>query len=323
MRYVHRLLGGPLTFVRLSRHTTFIVGGLALSSLVLARPVLISFGVRVERPENLPAMEKDMSDWLHNLPVAWMALVVFVATYLVAGGIYGVVMALAGGERARTFKAMSPGMLPPLGIIFGLFVAFLAAQVWSDFDRAQAAVNHEASALRAVVLLIASFPGEPEARMRSLVRRQIEEAAMQEWPSMYRHRATLTMIPASLAEALQLTLALTPRGDGQVAAQRQILVSLENALDARRQRIIVSGSIVNWVKWTSVLLQAVCTLLAIAMVHSDNRITAAIAMAIFATGVAVSVVLIASHNGPFSGEISVGPDLLLQVMPEERIPTGP
>lgn len=124
-----------------------------------------------------------MSDWLHNLPIAWMAFLVFVATYLVAGGIYGVVMALAGGERARTFKAMSAGMLPPLGIIFGLFVAFVAAQVWGDFDRAQTAVNREASALRAVVLLIASFPEEPEMRMRALVRRHIEEAAMQEWPA--------------------------------------------------------------------------------------------------------------------------------------------
>lgn len=262
-----------------------------------------------------------MSDWLHNLPVAWMALLVFVATYLVAGGIYGVVMALAGGARARTFKAMSPGMLPPLGIIFGLFVAFLAAQDWSDFDRAQMAVNREASALRAVVLLIASFPGEPETHMRALVRRHIEEAAMQEWPAMSRQRATLTMIPAPLAEALQLTLALTPRGDGQVAAQREIIASLQNALDARRQRIIVSGSTVNWVKWTAVL-QAICTLIAIAMVHSDNRATAAIAMGLFATGVAVSVVLIASHNAPFTGEISVGPDLLLQVMPEERIPAS-
>ena len=28
-------------------------------------------------------------------------------------------------------------MLPPLGIIFGLFVAFTAAQVWSDNDRAR------------------------------------------------------------------------------------------------------------------------------------------------------------------------------------------
>lgn len=263
-----------------------------------------------------------MSDWLHNLPVAWMALLVFVATYLVAGGIYAVVMALAGGERARTFKAMSPGMLPPLGIIFGLFVAFVAAQVWGDFDRAQTAVNREASALRAVVLLIASFPGEPETHMRALVRHHIEEAAMQEWPAMSRHSATLTMIPARLAEALQLTLALTPRGDGQVAAQREIITSLQNALDARRQRIIISGSTVNWVKWTAVLLQAICTLLAIAMVHSDNRATAAIAMGLFATGVAVSVVLIASHNAPFTGDISVGPDLLLQVMPEERIPVS-
>src|SRR5262245_45203027 len=29
------------------------------------------------------------------------------------------------GERGRAFKAISPGMLPPLGIIFGLFVAFI------------------------------------------------------------------------------------------------------------------------------------------------------------------------------------------------------
>jgi hypothetical protein len=33
--------------------------------------------------------------------------------------------------------------------------------------------------------------------------------------------------------------------------------------------------------------------------------------------VAVAVLLIAYHNRPFTGEISVGPDLLLQVMPEE------
>ena len=99
-----------------------------------------------------------MSDWLHNLPVAWMALVVFGLTYLVAAAIYAVVTVLAVGERARSFKAVSPGMLPPLGIIFGLFVAFNADQVWSDNDRAAAAVSREASALRSVEILAASFP---------------------------------------------------------------------------------------------------------------------------------------------------------------------
>jgi hypothetical protein len=256
-----------------------------------------------------------MIDSLHNLPVVWMAFVVFGATYLSAGVICWVVMALAVGERARAFKGISPGMLPPLGIIFGLLVFFVASQVWGDVDRAKTAVNREASALRAVILLAHSFPGEPETRLHTLVRRHITETVTREWPMMARHRATLTIAPVELAEALQLTLALAPLGEGQVAAQRELAASLQNALDARRQRIMISQSSVNWVKWTALLLQAMCTLIAIAMVHSDNRLAAALAMGLFATGVAVCLVLIASHNRPFTGEISTGPDVLLQVMP--------
>ena len=82
-----------------------------------------------------------MRDWLHNLPVVWMTLAAFVATYLLAGMIFAGVNLLARGERARVFKSISPGMLPPLGILFGLFVAFTAAQVWSDIDRANAGVR--------------------------------------------------------------------------------------------------------------------------------------------------------------------------------------
>jgi hypothetical protein len=43
--------------------------------------------------------------------------VVFAITYLVAGGIFAVIMALAKGERSRVFKQVSVGLLSPLGII--------------------------------------------------------------------------------------------------------------------------------------------------------------------------------------------------------------
>jgi multisubunit Na+/H+ antiporter MnhC subunit len=72
------------------------------------------------------------------------------------------------------------------------------------------------------------------------------------------------------------------------------------------------------VKWAAILLQGFCALVAIAMVHSDNRLTCAIALMIFATGIAVSVLLIAAYSRPFTGEISVGPDLLQQVIASER-----
>ena len=80
-----------------------------------------------------------MSDWLHNLPVLWMSLLVFGFTYLVTAAIYVAVSVFAVGERARSFKAISPGLLSPLGIIFALFVAFTASQVWTDTEKAKGA----------------------------------------------------------------------------------------------------------------------------------------------------------------------------------------
>jgi hypothetical protein len=141
---------------------------------------------------------------------------------------------------------------------------------------------------------------------------------------MARRRVTLAMIPTSLAQALQTTLALPPQGEGQVAAQRKIVDALEIALDARRQRILVSQTEVSWVKWLSLLIQAICTLAAIAMVHSDNRKTAGFAMGLVSTSVAVCILLIAAHDRPFTGENGVPPTALPQVQPDASVAkTGP
>jgi hypothetical protein len=246
-----------------------------------------------------------------------MALVVFLATALVAMAIYVGVLALATGDRAQAFKAVLPAVLTPLAVVFGLLVGFLAAQVWSEADRASAAVIREASALRTIVVLAGSFPKEREAHIRAFVRRHIQEAVSQEWPAMARQRATLTMLRASDAEALQVILSLVPESDAQAFAKREMAAALQSALEARRQRIDISRSTINWVKWTGVMLPALLILLTIAILHSDNRKAGAIAIAIYSISLAACVVLIASHNRPFTGEISVGPDLLLQVMPRQ------
>ena len=181
-----------------------------------------------------------------------------------------VVSALAVGERARSFRSVSPGLLPPLGIIFGLFVAFTAAQVWTDNEKARAEIDREASALRSAVILANSFPKAPEVQLRELIRRYIADIATQE--AMAHRSATLRAIPGVLVEALQMTLALMPNSEGQKTAQREIVTALETALDARRQRLMISQSQVNLLKWSCLLIPALCTLVAIAMVHSDNKL---------------------------------------------------
>jgi Protein of unknown function (DUF4239) len=166
-----------------------------------------------------------------------------------------------------------------------------------------------------VVLLDRAFPGKPKTRMDALVRRHIRDVLDKEWPAMAHHQATLTVIPAPLAQGLQVAIGLSPRTEGQKTAQRGIVDSFQSAFDARRQRIIVSESSVNWVKWAGVILVALLTLIAIAFVHSDNRLTAALAVGLFSAAVAVSLMMIAAQERPFSGQFAVRPDVLIQVMP--------
>ena len=261
-----------------------------------------------------------MSHWLFHLPVVWMTVVFLAATSLVTWAIHLVIMRLATGDRLRAFKGISPGILPPLGILYGLLVAFLATQVWTDQQRAHDAVNREASALRAVVLLSARYPAPTEQQLRALVGRHIQEAATVEWPAMATQSLELKQPSAALVEALGLALALTPQQEAQALAQRETVRALQEALDARRQRIIISRSTINWVKWWGLILEAILALVAIGLVHSDNRFTASLAMGTFATAAAVAALMVASHARPFSGEVSVGPDVLLQVMPENGAP---
>ncbi|TGZ37415.1 DUF4239 domain-containing protein, partial [bacterium M00.F.Ca.ET.162.01.1.1] len=102
---------------------------------------------------------------------------------------------------------------------------------------------------RSAVVLASSFPGEPEARLLALVRSYIEETTSREWPLMAESAATLTIIPPALNEALRTTLALAPANPGQEIAQREMTRALEDAFEARRQRVLVSSAQVNPTKW--------------------------------------------------------------------------
>ena len=57
---------------------------------------------------------------------------------------------------------------------------------------------------------------------------------------MAHHRATLSNLPTALTEALDDTLTLEPADTSQRIAQAEMVHAIRTALDARRQRIVVS-----------------------------------------------------------------------------------
>lgn len=257
-----------------------------------------------------------MSQWVHELPVAWIGVFVFaVVALLVAIVYFAVVVRLAAGRHGPSLQSVSGSMLPPLGIVFALIVGFLAAGVWGDTDDAKDAVSSEASALRAIVLLSAQLPDSTATELRGLVRQQIQEAVAHEWPEMQKQDATLAAIPTALAKAQDLTLRFSPDTPGQIEAQKELGMRLGQALDARRQRIIISESRVNAVKWFGVLALSLVMLIAIACVHSGNRRGALLALTLFGVASAVVLTMLVAQDEPFTGHLGQSPELLEEVMP--------
>jgi hypothetical protein len=258
------------------------------------------------------------STWLHSLPIWQMALVAFGATFLAGAIVYLIVERLAGTRRGASFKAISPGLLSPIGVIFGLFIAFTAAQVWNDTARADLAVDTEAGALRSVVVMSAVLPEQAQTELRRLVRGYIQYTVATEWPLMAEGSVTLNISPPTLNDAIQFTLALPVTTPGQQTAQREVAASLEKALEARRERILISRSEVNGVKWACLSFLAICLLFAIAFVHCADGLTSAVAMGLFSAALATTILLILAHDRPFTGQIALTPEPLLQVMPAAR-----
>lgn len=262
-------------------------------------------------------MGSAISDWFFSLPVVpWMAVVVFAAIYLIAASIFWIVTRLAVDDRARAFKAISPGMLSPLGIIFALLLVFIANPVWSNFDQAKRAVATETGALRGIVIIARGLPAEQENRLRTFISEHVNEAVNVDWPAMAKGRATLAnnSIPTFI-KAMEFTRSLKPQDEAQQMAQREILTDWEQVRNARRDRFLISQAEVSSIKLAALLLIALCVLTATALVHSDNRITCGLALGIFATAMAMSMLLIAAYNKPFTGDYSIGPQLLEEVLP--------
>jgi len=247
-----------------------------------------------------------MMEWLLHLPVVWMAFIIFATIYAIAALVFWSATRLTG-ERSRL---VDPGILSPLGVVFGLLIVFTAAQVWGDLAQANSAVADEASAVRDVILLANALSERDKSRLRELMERHIDVSETEEWPAMAKGQAAIAT-PTALREALREALSFATVDDTQKTAKSEVINALQKALDARRKRIVISQTTISWVRWFGLLVTGLCVMLGIAFAHLDNRRNCRVALALFATGMAASVLIIASYGRPFNSTIS--PQLLLEV----------
>jgi Protein of unknown function (DUF4239) len=252
--------------------------------------------------------------WLESQSTAVIVLLLFAICYALGAIVFFAVKTISRRPIAEQLNATTPVMLTPLAVIAGLLIAFLASRVWSNLDRATTYVAQEASAIRQSVLLSDALPDDTRTAVRTALKQYLRFIETDDWPAMAQDRANLRRIPAGLPDAMKALLSFSPAAPEQQLAQERAVIAIEQALEARRYRIVLSQATISPIQWLVIFLLDTLILLTIAFVHLNRPATAVVNLVIFSTAVACCLVLLMVHDRPFAaGGITLQPHALRDV----------
>ncbi len=131
---------------------------------------------------------------------------------------------------------------------------------------------------------------------------------------MAQGRASLRRLPPGLPMAIRSLVSFTPAAQGQQIAQQRAVVAITKALEARRNRILISKAVIAPIQWIVILTLDALLLVTLAMVHLDRPAAAVSSMFVLSTAIAVSLILLMVYDRPFSsGGITLQPDALREI----------
>ena len=256
-----------------------------------------------------------MIHWIESQSTPVITVIVFALSYVIAAAVFGVTAALAHRPVAEQLKAVSPVTLTPLAVILGLLIAFLASRVWDNAGHASDYVGQEAGALSKVVLFANALPPDVRAKVRTAIAQHVDFVVAQDWPAMAAEHADQRAEPLGLTGALATLLSFTPAQPEQLLAQQRAVAAVEQAFEARRNRLRLSEAEIAAVQWGVVLILALLIKITIAMIHIDKRIAMAATLFIFSTAVAACLVLLMENDRPFAaGGITLTPAAFREIV---------
>jgi len=254
--------------------------------------------------------------WLESQSTEIISLVVFGFIYLAAAIIFVVAARAPRASVREELRTVTPGVLSPLGAILGIMIAFLAARVWANVDRAEEYVTQEISALRQAALIVKSLPPDVRDRFQAGVKDHLKFIVSDEWPAMSEERATLGSNPAPLENAMSALLSFAPSQTNEQLGQSRALISAEEALKYRRYRIWLSQAKIEPIQWIVICLVAALIMVTIASIHVEKKWAMATSLFAFSSAIAICLVLLLDYDHPFGhGDFSITPTQYIEAMP--------
>jgi hypothetical protein len=250
-----------------------------------------------------------LSNWLTDLPTTAAAVVSMIGAATVSTlGLFGVHWVVPHEIRS-VHNDVSGFTLTIIGIIYAVFLAFIAVAVWEDYGRAEMVVQTEANLVGNLYRDTVALPEPMASQLRHTLYVYAETVAQDEWRALVSGQEN-SAAGWQLLDAAHSSVVQLHSPDIATATMQGAMVRTLNELyDARRGRFQASVADLPPILWWNLLAGAAILMVVTYLFGAPNIFMHAAMVGSLGASIGLVLVLIVILNAPFRGEnhISVEP----------------
>jgi hypothetical protein len=240
-------------------------------------------------------------------------LVTLAAVFLSIAGVW-LVRRFVPQERLRESNEFSGFTYAFLGVVYGVYLAFMIVVVWERFDQADTNTTAEAAHLLALWRDVAPLPNG--AAVQAHVVRFTNSIVHDDWPEIGRGRPESAATSRAFGELWQSMKVLqTDATDARQSAWFEAAVGEMNDIALARTKRIMSGAGTLPVPMWLLLVGGGISMVAFTyLIGADNARVQMVATAILTALLCYSILMVAALEHPFAGDVSVSPEAFENVL---------
>ena len=219
---------------------------------------------------------------------------------------------VAARLRAVSFH-VEPALISSIALMFGLFSAFLANDIWGANQAAKFAVVQEAEGVRNILRYSAALTPNEAKSLRAVLAAYVHNVLDNDWPAMQEARLNPTS-SEKLNDVAKAIFPVLSANDSRQAISQKLLEAFQQINSGWQTRTRIAVLRQTTVKWQGVILFALLTQIAIGIVHIRRPYGMVVAQVIFGLAFALTTVILFINEFPFSALAPVSSEPIRDVL---------
>jgi hypothetical protein len=245
-------------------------------------------------------------------PALGLLIVAFYVVFSVVG--LCLVRSIWPAHKFKLHNDIADPLFTTMGAIYAVLLAFMVVTTWQGLDLSERNVAREANFLADLYRDSTPLPSAFRQELKTDLKDYVEAIISDEWPLMEKRGGRSQKVEAAQQKLWSLYGGFRPAGETEKIFFAEAVGKLNEASEMRRQRLLDAGSGLNGMLYFVLIAGGLVAISFTMFFGTENFGPQLLMTSMFATVISLTLFTIMAFDYPFTGDISIKPDVFRTVL---------